>query len=199
MPVTATEVSIRFHRPPHDLFGVNDPAMTNALRFRIWPETRMTLTLAGKKPGAGRIPQLQELSFAEEPGSDMRPYDRLIGAALDGNRLPFARQDAVEAAWKVVDPVLDDVVPAHTYQRGSWGPETGRRAAARRAQLARPGRLIERAEDASGRAGPHGHRGSARAGDQHAGVASNSGRVHAHARWTSERHQRRQPAFRSDR
>ena len=94
LPVTATEVSIRFHQPPHDLFGVNDPAMTNALRFRIWPETRMTLALAGKKPGAGRIPQLQELSFAEEPGSDMRPYDRLIGAALDGNRLPFARQDA---------------------------------------------------------------------------------------------------------
>ena len=88
MPVTATEVNIRFHRPPHDLFGVDDPALTNALRFRIWPETRMTLTLAGKKPGAGRIPQLQELSFAEEPGSDMRPYDRLIGAALDGNRLP---------------------------------------------------------------------------------------------------------------
>jgi glucose-6-phosphate 1-dehydrogenase len=123
MPVTATEVSIRFHRPPQDLFGVNDPAMTNALRFRIWPETRMTLDLAGKKPGAGRIPQLQALSFAEEPGSDMRPYDRLIGAALDGNRLPFARQDAVEAAWRVVDPVLDDVVPAHTYPRGSWGPK----------------------------------------------------------------------------
>ena len=123
LPVTATEVSIRFHQPPHDLFGINDPAMTNALRFRIWPETRMTLTLAGKKPGAGRIPQLQELSFAEEPGSDMRPYDRLIGAALDGNRLPFARQDAVEAAWRVVDPVLDDIVPVHTYQRGSWGPK----------------------------------------------------------------------------
>jgi len=123
MPVTATEVSIRFHRPPHDLFRVNDPTMTNALRFRIWPETRMTLDLAGKKPGAGRIPQLQALSFAEEPGSDMRPYDRLIGAALDGNRLPFARQDAVEAAWRIVDPVLDDVVPVHSYRRGSWGPK----------------------------------------------------------------------------
>jgi glucose-6-phosphate 1-dehydrogenase len=122
MPVTATEVNIRFHRPPHDIFGL-DAAMTNALRFRIWPEAQMTLSLAGKKPGAGRVPQLQALSFAEEPGSDMRPYDRLIGAALDGNRLPFARQDAVEAAWRVVDPVLDDVVPAHSYRRGSWGPK----------------------------------------------------------------------------
>ena len=84
MPVTATEVTIRFNRPPHDIFGVHDASITNALRFRIWPEARTTLSLAGKKPGAGRIPQLQELSFAEEPGSDMRPYDRLIEAALDG-------------------------------------------------------------------------------------------------------------------
>lgn len=123
MPVTATEVNIRFHWPPHDIFGVKDATMRNALRFRIWPETRTSLDLAGKKPGAGRLPQLQKLSFAEDAGSDMRPYDRLIGAALEGNRLPFARQDAVEAAWKVVDPVLDDVVPVHTYARGSWGPK----------------------------------------------------------------------------
>ncbi|GJF01978.1 glucose-6-phosphate dehydrogenase [Pseudonocardia sp. D17] len=123
MPVTATEVAIRFRPPPHDIFGVRSTAMANAMRFRIWPEARISLDLAGKKPGAGRVPQLQELSFAEEPGSDMRPYDRLIGAALDGNRLPFARQDAVEAAWRVVDPVLDDVVPVHTYPRGSWGPK----------------------------------------------------------------------------
>ena len=122
MPVTATEVTIRFHRPPHDIFGAHDVSMTNALRFRIWPDARITLSLAGKKPGAGRVPQLQDLSFAEEPGSDMRPYDRLIEAALDGNRLPFARQDAVEAAWRVVDPVLGDVVPIHRYPRGSWGP-----------------------------------------------------------------------------
>jgi glucose-6-phosphate 1-dehydrogenase len=123
MPVTATEITIRFHRPPHDVFGAHDESMTNALRFRIWPDARITLSLAGKKPGAGRVPQMQDLTFAEEPGSDMRPYDRLIEAALDGNRLPFARQDAVEAAWRVVDPVLGDVVPIHRYPRGSWGPE----------------------------------------------------------------------------
>jgi glucose-6-phosphate 1-dehydrogenase len=123
MPITATEVTIQFKRPPHDLFGVRDASATNALRFRIWPETRMTLSLAGKKPGAGRVPQLQDLTFAEEPGADQRPYDRLIGAALDGNRLPFARQDAIEAAWRVVDPVLDDAVGLHRYPRGTWGPK----------------------------------------------------------------------------
>jgi glucose-6-phosphate 1-dehydrogenase len=53
----------------------------------------------------------------------MRPYDRLIGAALDGDRWLFARQDTVEAAWEVVDPVLGDVTPVHTYPRGSWGPK----------------------------------------------------------------------------
>ena len=52
----------------------------------------------------------------------MRPYDRLIGAALDGDRRDFARQDSVDAAWRVVDPVLGDVVPVLPYTRGTWGP-----------------------------------------------------------------------------
>ena len=52
----------------------------------------------------------------------MRPYDRLIGAALSGERYLFARQDTVEAAWRVVQPVLGDAVPVQPYARGSWGP-----------------------------------------------------------------------------
>jgi len=78
--------------------------------------------LHGKKPGAGWEPQAEDLTFAQQPGSDMRAYDRLIGAALDGDRWLFARQDTVEAAWRIVDPVLGDVVPVHPYARGSWGP-----------------------------------------------------------------------------
>jgi glucose-6-phosphate 1-dehydrogenase len=122
MPVTATEVSIRFKRPPHDVFGIDPFAVRDSLRFRIWPETAVGLTLAGKKPGAGMEPMLEDLTFAGQSGSDMRPYDRLIGAALDGDRWLFARQDTVEAAWRVVDPVLGDVTPVHPYARGSWGP-----------------------------------------------------------------------------
>jgi glucose-6-phosphate 1-dehydrogenase len=53
----------------------------------------------------------------------MRPYDRLIGAALGGERWLFAQQDTVEASWRVVDPVLGDVGPLATYQRGTWGPD----------------------------------------------------------------------------
>jgi glucose-6-phosphate 1-dehydrogenase len=126
MPVTATEVEIRFRRPPHDIlgqfFGVDAPADRNAIRFRIWPGAQVTFVLAGKQPGPGIVPQIEELSFTEDPGVNMRPYDRLIGAALDGNRLPFARQDAVEAAWRVVDPILDGSIPVHPYGRGTWGP-----------------------------------------------------------------------------
>ncbi|MEU8588945.1 glucose-6-phosphate dehydrogenase [Streptomyces sp. NPDC048664] len=123
LPVTATEVCVRFRRPPHDVFGLRPAPATNMLRFRVWPETGLTLTLAGKKPGAGWLAQPEELAFSERPGSDMRPYDRLIGAALDGDRWLFARQDTVEAAWRVVDPVLGDRVPAHPYARGTWGPK----------------------------------------------------------------------------
>ncbi len=123
LPVTATEVSITFQRPPHDAFGLGDQATGNSLRFRINPENRVSLLLAGKKPGAGWQPEPQELRFAEHADADMRPYDRLIGAALNGERWLFAAQDTVEAAWQVVDPVLADVVPVHQYAKGSWGPD----------------------------------------------------------------------------
>jgi len=123
LPVTATEVTITFKAPPHDVFGIEPVLPEDTLRFRIWPETAVGLTLHGKEPGAGWEPQAEELAFAQQPGSDIRPYDRLIGAALDGDRWLFARQDSVEAAWQIVDPVLGDVVPAHPYARGSWGPK----------------------------------------------------------------------------
>jgi glucose-6-phosphate 1-dehydrogenase len=64
-----------------------------------------------------------DLVFGEQPTSDMRTYDRLIGAALSGQRWLFARQDTIEAAWRVVDPVLGNVVPLHSYAKGSWGPK----------------------------------------------------------------------------
>ena len=122
LPVTATEIDIKFKRPPHDVFGIEPFAVRNSLRFRIWPETAVGLDLAGKKPGAGLEPLLENLTFAGQEGADMRAYDRLIGAALDGDRWLFARQDTVEAAWQVVDPVLGDVTPVHPYAKGSWGP-----------------------------------------------------------------------------
>jgi glucose-6-phosphate 1-dehydrogenase len=123
LPVTATEVIVRFQRAPYDIFGLDPLPDNNTLRFRVWPETAVGVSLAGKKPGAGWEPESEELTFAQRAGSDMRPYDRLIGAALDGDRWLFARQDTVEAAWRVVDPVLGDIAPVHPYARGTWGPK----------------------------------------------------------------------------
>jgi glucose-6-phosphate 1-dehydrogenase len=127
LPVTATDVTITFKAPPQDVFGIEPMVPEDRLRFRIWPETAVAMTLHGKKPGAGWEPQAEELSFAQQPGADIRPYDRLIGAALDGDRWLFARQDTVEGAWEIVDPVLGDVVPVHPYARGSWGPSEAAR------------------------------------------------------------------------
>jgi glucose-6-phosphate 1-dehydrogenase len=123
LPVTATEVTITFRRPPYDAFGLGDQAPANLLRFRINPDDRVTLSLVGKKPGVGWQPDVEELKFAESSASDLRPYDRLIGAALDGQRWLFASQETVEACWRVVDPVLGDVGPVYPYARGSWGPD----------------------------------------------------------------------------
>ncbi|MFG1623222.1 glucose-6-phosphate dehydrogenase (NADP(+)) [Kribbella sp. NPDC049227] len=123
MPVTATEVAIRFRRPPHDIFDLGPSAGANQLRFRIWPESQVGFTLTGKKPGAGWTPQVEDLAFAEAPGSDQRPYDRLIGAALSGRQELFAAQDTVEAAWRVVEPVIGGDLPVASYAKGSWGPK----------------------------------------------------------------------------
>jgi glucose-6-phosphate 1-dehydrogenase len=122
LPLTATDVTITFKRPPYDPFGVDQQSPRNWLRFRIDPENRVSLSLVGKKPGIGWLPEAEQLRFAEHPGSDARPYDRLIGAALEGQRWLFASEATVEAAWRVVDPVLGDVGPVYPYARGSWGP-----------------------------------------------------------------------------
>jgi glucose-6-phosphate 1-dehydrogenase len=110
-------------RPPHDVFGLGDQAAANQLRVRVYPDDQVSITLVGKKPGPDLAPQLRELAHSGAAAAQMmRPYDRLIGAALRGDRYLFAREDTIEAAWRVVQPVLGDVIPVHPYARGSWGP-----------------------------------------------------------------------------
>ncbi len=123
LPVTATEVVLRFRKPPHDVFGVGDQADANSLRVRIYPDDRVGITVLGKKPGPDMAAQPRELAYSGQTMQQMmRPYDRLIGAALGGDRYLFARQETVEAAWRVVQPVLGDVVPVVPYPRDTWGP-----------------------------------------------------------------------------
>ncbi|MGW7825062.1 glucose-6-phosphate dehydrogenase [Streptomyces puniciscabiei] len=122
LPVSASEVWITFRRPPRDIFHIGAEATANTLRIQVRPETVLTLTLVGKRPGAGWQAQSEALSFSQQAGEDMRPYDRLIGAALEGQRWLFARQDTVEAAWRAVAPALDPQLPVHPYTPGAWGP-----------------------------------------------------------------------------
>jgi glucose-6-phosphate 1-dehydrogenase len=124
LPVTATEVFVDFLPAPRDVFGLGSVITSNALRFRIYPESQAVLTLVGKKPGAGWEPEVQDLAFIQHSGADMRAYDRLIGAALNGERWLFAQEETVEAAWRVVDPVVGDIGPVIPYARGSWGPDS---------------------------------------------------------------------------
>ena len=122
MPVTATEVVFRFRKPPHDVFGLGEQA-TGRLRIRIFPDDQVSVTLIGKRPGADMAAQPRELAYAgQQMQQMMRPYDRLIGAALHGEPYLFARQDTVEAAWRVVQPILGDAVPVLKYARDTWGP-----------------------------------------------------------------------------
>jgi glucose-6-phosphate 1-dehydrogenase len=122
LPVSATDVTVTFRSPPYNVLGVEEFNGVNTMRFRVSPETAVDLTLAGKKPGATAEAEMEELTYAERPGADLRAYDRLIGAAIAGEQWLFAREDMVEAAWRVVDPILGDVVPLYTYDKGTWGP-----------------------------------------------------------------------------
>jgi glucose-6-phosphate 1-dehydrogenase len=123
LPVTATDVVVRFRPHPYCIFGQTERLEGNQLRVRIDPDDQVAFTILGKKPGADVRPEARDLAFAGQTMARMmRPYDRLIGAAMKGERYFFAGQETVEAAWRVVQPVLGDVVPARPYRCGSWGP-----------------------------------------------------------------------------
>jgi glucose-6-phosphate 1-dehydrogenase len=124
MPVTATEIHIRLRPPPYNLFGLEPFESVNQFTFRVWPGIRTTLSVVGKRPGSEMAAERHEFVFSEAPGSDMRPYDRLIGAALEGDTWLFARQDTVETAWRIVEPVLaPGALTVSPYAPGTWGPK----------------------------------------------------------------------------
>jgi glucose-6-phosphate 1-dehydrogenase len=99
------------------------PAMGNYVRFRLGPDVVIALGANAKRPGEKMQGQRTELSVVRQPSSDeMDAYERLLGDAMEGDATLFARQDAVEAAWAIVDPLLHLEQPPITYPVGSWGP-----------------------------------------------------------------------------
>ena len=122
LPVTATEVTVDLRPPPARVFGGMNPEQANYLRFRLGPDTAIALGAHAKRPGPAMQGRDVELFVDQQQQDEAEAYERLIGAALIGDTSLFARQDEVEAAWAVVDPILGtDSVP-HEYVPGTWGP-----------------------------------------------------------------------------
>ncbi len=123
MPLTATEVLVEFRRPPRETYGEIVPSLSNHVRMRISPDIAIGLGIRVKAPGEQMVGTDVELTVTERPSDDMPPYERLFLEAMNGRTELFARQDGVEAAWRVVDGVLGDITPVFSYEPGSWGPQ----------------------------------------------------------------------------
>lgn len=122
LPVTATEILVTLKRPPPVVFEERDAPEGDYLRFQLAPDVSISLGARSKRPGEEMVGEAVELYACHRSGAARPPYQRLIGDAASGDQSLFARQDAVEAAWRVVDGVLDDRTPVHCYEPGSWGP-----------------------------------------------------------------------------
>ncbi len=121
MPVTATEVLVRL-RPPPDLYPELGPP-ANYLRFRIGPDIAIAMGASVLEAGQGTRDQHVELLASENPTADEQlAYERVLGDALAGDPSIFAREDYVEEAWRIVDPVLRDMTPVVPYEPKTWGP-----------------------------------------------------------------------------
>jgi glucose-6-phosphate 1-dehydrogenase len=124
LPETVCEVLVELKPPPQALFADSAPTnTTNYLRFRISPSSAIALAARVKRAGKEFVGQQRELHMVEEQPGEESPYERLIGDAMAGDGTLFTREDAVEAAWAVVDPVLKKHHRARPYQRHSWGPK----------------------------------------------------------------------------
>jgi glucose-6-phosphate 1-dehydrogenase len=121
LPVTATEVLVELKRPPK-LFAEAEPPDGDYFRFRLSPDMSISIGARAKKPGEPMVGEPVELYAAHHSGDEQPPYERLIGDAWRGDQALFAREDAVEAAWTIVDGALTDEAAPVVYERGSWGP-----------------------------------------------------------------------------
>ena len=122
---TATEIVVELKAPPQRLFADSAPdtGRTNYLRFRLSPNSAIALAARVKLAGKEFVGEQRELYLLEEHPGEEAPYERLLGDAMAGDGALFTREDAVEAAWTVVDPVLKKHHRVHPYRRGSWGPK----------------------------------------------------------------------------
>jgi glucose-6-phosphate 1-dehydrogenase len=121
LAVTATEVRVRLRQPPAIFSGLPLPA--NYFRFRVTPDLMIAIGASVKKAGDEPEGQQVELVISQESDpAEMGAYEELLFDAMRGNSARFARQDYVEEAWRIVDPILRGGIPVYQYEPGSWGP-----------------------------------------------------------------------------
>jgi glucose-6-phosphate 1-dehydrogenase len=134
LPLTATEVRVALQRPPQQVFAgieIAPARESNYLRFRLGGEAEIALGARTKSAGEGLRGEPVELSVCSNRGVGDEPYERLLGDALEGDPTLFAREDEVDEAWRIVEPLLHAPGAVHLYEAGSWGPPQAEALAAR--------------------------------------------------------------------
>ena len=144
LPVTCTEVIGRFRLPPTVL---RSSSLTkNHLRFRISPEVSIALGMTVMAPGEEMVGQAAEMLASRHPQADeMDAYERVLGDAMAGDATLFARQDYVDEAWRIVDPVLKKTTPVYEYEPGTWGPAEVRQTVEPEGGWVNPARTVQAA------------------------------------------------------
>lgn len=122
LPVRATELMVQLKNPPLAVFGEAEPPRSNYYRFRISPIVKISLGARAKIAGEAMCGEEVELVAVHQSPDEMAPYERLLGAALKGDETLFVREDAVEAQWRIVDPILGNATPVYEYAPHTWGP-----------------------------------------------------------------------------
>jgi glucose-6-phosphate 1-dehydrogenase len=122
---SVAEVLVVLKPPPQRLFTDSAPAIgrSNYFRFRLSPSSAVALAARVKHAGKEFVGEQKELYLTEQEPGEKAPYERLLRDAMAGDGALFTREDAVEAAWAVVDPVLKKHARVLPYKRGSWGPK----------------------------------------------------------------------------
>jgi glucose-6-phosphate 1-dehydrogenase len=120
LPVTCTEIVGKFRKPPTLI--PDSILKENHVRLRISPDVVIAMGLMSLAPGEGINLRSGEMVAATSDVGDMDAYERLLGAAMAGDNSLFAREDYVEEAWRIVDPVLKKGTPVYPYAQKTWGP-----------------------------------------------------------------------------
>jgi glucose-6-phosphate 1-dehydrogenase len=122
LPVTCMEVLARFRKPPTT--NLTEPDVPqNYMRFRISPETTVAMAVSvAPEPGGSKREEVELVASRHPRPEEMEAYERVLTDAMAGDATLFARQDYVEEAWRIVDPVLKVDTPVYVYEPGTWGP-----------------------------------------------------------------------------